>query len=482
MLDVLIVGAGISGISAACHLRRDCPNKRFAIIEAREHIGGTWDLFKYPGIRSDSDMYTFGFDFKPWTRPKALADGPSILSYLEEVVEEYQLRPLIRFGQKVICANWSSPDSAWTITARGAHGETEQYKARVLFMCSGYYDYDQGYQPALPGMDDFKGQLVHPQHWPENLDYRNKRVAVIGSGATAVTLVPAMADLAARVTMVQRSPSYVVSRPGKDKIANLLNRILPHCWAYRLVRWRNIRFQHLVYSQSRKNPDKLKAKILHLVRKAMGPDYDVDRHFTPAYNPWDQRLCLVPDGDLFEAIKRGKAEVVTEGLDKITESGIRLKSGQHVDADIIVTATGLQMKLLGGASFSMDGEAIDFSRRYFYHGMMFSDVPNLIQTFGYINASWTLRADLNSAFVCRMLKRMDELDASRCVPVLRESEQGMQASDWVQEFTPGYMQRSMHLFPRQGDHLPWRNTQDYLLDRKLLGKGPLEDGVLQFLS
>jgi cation diffusion facilitator CzcD-associated flavoprotein CzcO len=481
MLDVLIVGAGVSGISAACHLQRLCPDKTFAILEGRDNIGGTWDLFRYPGIRSDSDMHTFGFSFKPWTNPKVLADGPSILSYLQEAVDEHQVSDSIQFDRKVISAAWESDETKWTVISRSSSGEEYKHSARVLFMCSGYYDYKEGYLPEFSGIENFKGLVIHPQQWPDDLDYKDKKIAVIGSGATAMTIVPAMSCDAAKVTMIQRSPTYVVSRPGGDRFANLLNKYLPEKLAYRITRWRNIRFQDFVYSRSRTKPEKMKESILKLVRKEMGEDYDVDTHFTPRYNPWDQRLCLVPDSDLFKAIKSGKAEVVTDEIDCIAENQINLKSGATVEADILVTATGLKLQVMGGVEFSMDGEVIDLSDRFFYQGMMFSNIPNLIQTFGYINASWTLRADLNSKFVCDMLKRMDELSATQCVPVLRESEKTMEGQGWITDFEPGYMRRGMHLFPKQGGHAPWHNTQNYLLDKKLLRRGPPDDGVLQFI-
>ncbi|MBT8145216.1 MAG: NAD(P)/FAD-dependent oxidoreductase [Gammaproteobacteria bacterium] len=479
-LDLLIVGAGISGISAACYLTERCPEKKYAIIEARDDIGGTWDLFRYPGIRSDSDMHTFGFEFKPWTDPKALADGPSIKAYLNDAIDEFGVRNNIQFGARVISANWGDEDSLWLVTVQDREGSEKQLLTRVLFMCSGYYNYDHGYTPEFPGAEAFKGELVHPQHWPEDLDYTGKKVAVIGSGATAVTLVPAMTEKAEQVTMIQRSPTYVVSRPGEDRLAKFLNKILPDKVAYWLVRWRNIRFQDLVYKRSRTKPQKMREQILHLTRKELGEDYPIERDFTPRYNPWDQRLCLVPDADLFKAIRSGKARVVTAEIDRFTESGVLTKSGELVEADIVVTATGLELQLFGGVKFYQDGRDIEFPNHFTYQGMMVSDVPNLVWTFGYINASWTLRADLNSQFVCDMFQHMDATGTTRFVPRLKAEEQNMPETSWIEDFNPGYIQRGVHQFPKQGEHQPWRNTQDYLLDRKLLKKGLANDGVLQF--
>lgn len=482
ILDVIIVGAGISGISAACHLHRDCPDKRYRILEARENIGGTWDLFRYPGIRSDSDMHTFGFDFKPWTNPKALADGPSILDYLKEAVAEYDVEKNIEFGVTVTSAAWDSGSDTWTVQTENGQGESGSFTGRLLFMCSGYYNYDKGYTPDFAGLEKFAGTLVHPQHWPENLDYRNKKVAVIGSGATAVTLVPAMADEVEHITMIQRSPTYVVSLPGRDRFANTLRKLLPDTWAYAITRWRNVRFQNYVYKRSRNNPVKMKDWIIRRVRKALNPEIDVETHFTPSYDPWTQRLCLVPDSDLFHALNSGKAEVRTGQIRQIEEQGVRLDDGSLVECDILVTATGLQLEVLGGVSFFQDGEKIDFHDHFMYQGMMFSDVPNLVQTFGYINASWTLRADLNAKFVCDVLNKMTATGTTRVVPALGEAERDMPRRDWVTDFNPGYFKRALHLFPRQGDHAPWHNTQNYLLDKKLLKNGPVEDGVLQFLG
>lgn len=480
MLDVLIVGAGISGISAACHLQRESPQAKFTIVEARDNPGGTWDLFRYPGIRSDSDMHTFGFNFKPWTESKVLADGSSILSYLKDTIDEFGLSQQIQYGEKVTRANWRSDSSSWLVDLVNKAGEARQLETRLLFLCAGYYSYEQGYTPDLKGLDTFGGQLVHPQKWPENLDYKGKKVAVIGSGATAMTLVPAMAGIASEVTMIQRSPTYVVPRPSVDIIAKVLNALLPMNWAYGIVRWKNIRLGNYFYRSSRKNPGKAKEFLLKQVRKALGDGFDIEKHFTPSYNPWDQRVCVVPEGDLFSAIKNGSVDVVTGQIDSINRAGVIMTDGSQIDADVLVTATGLNLQLMGGVEFSMDGEAIDFSKRLFYQGMLISGVPNLIQTFGYVNASWTLRADLNSLYVTRLVNHMHHTGATRVSAELVGKDADMQAENPFRDFQPGYMKRGMHLFPKQGDHAPWQNTQDYLKDRKLLGEATLEDGVLQF--
>ncbi|MGR8919386.1 MAG: flavin-containing monooxygenase [Gammaproteobacteria bacterium] len=480
-VDVIIVGAGLSGIGAARRLQDECPGKSFLILEGRDSIGGTWDLFRYPGIRSDSDMYTMGYDSKPWRDAKAIADGPSILAYINEAAQERDLVERIHFGHWVKSAAWSSAGARWTVTcARPGDEPDAEFSCNFLFMCSGYYNYEHGYTPEFEGTADFKGTIVHPQHWPEDLDYAGKRVVIIGSGATAMTLVPSMAKDAAMVTMLQRSPTYVISLPAEDAIANFLKKVLPEKLAYRLIRWKNIQMQRFIYRQTREKPEKMKARLLGMVRKALGPDYDVDKHFTPTYNPWDQRLCLVPDGDLFKAIRAGDAQVVTDEIERFTGTGIALKSGEQLEADIIVTATGLDMVVLGGAEFSVDGKPVSFPETYTYKGMMFSDVPNLVYTLGYINASWTLRSELVGEFVCRVVNHLDECGVSTCTPRLRDEDRNMGEYLLIDDFTPNYIKRAMHLFPRQGDRDPWRNTQNYTLDRQAIRNAPLEDGVLQF--
>ncbi len=478
--DVVIVGAGVSGIGAACHLRAKCPNRTFTLLESRTAIGGTWDLFRYPGIRSDSDMHTFGYIFKPWLSDKSIADGPSIRAYVKEAAAEHGVTSHIRFQHEVTDASWSTDDARWTVSAKRLDtGARVDFTCSFLFMCSGYYNYEQGHVPEFPGIERFAGTLVHPQAWPEGLDYAGKRVAVIGSGATAMTLVPAMADKAARVTMIQRSPTYVVSLPARDAINKRLRRFLPEKLAYALTRWKNILYQMYVYRSTRVVPESVKRKLLTVARRHLGTDY-VNKHFTPTYYPWDQRLCLIPDGDLFTAIKTGKAAVATGTIAEITPGGVRLESGEEIDADILITATGLQLTVLGGISLRVDDAPVKFPETLNYRGMMLSDVPNLAYVFGYVNASWTLRADLTAAYVCRLLNRMDRLRMRQCTARPRDAERNMQRRPWIVGFTPGYMARSMHLFPKQGDHDPWRNTQNYLRDRKLALRNRLEDGVLRF--
>jgi monooxygenase len=476
--DVLVVGAGLSGIGAGYHLQQNCPGRTYAILEGRDCIGGTWDLFRYPGIRSDSDMYTLGYSFRPWREAKAIADGPSILNYVRETASAYGIDKHIRFQHMVKRANWSSTDSRWTVEVeRGPDREPARYTCSFLFMCSGYYDYVEGYTPELPGVESFAGALVHPQKWPEDLDYEGKRVVVIGSGATAVTLVPEMARKAAHVTMLQRSPTYVVSRPAEDKFANWLRRHLPAMLAYRITRWRNVLLGMYFYRLARKYPAKVKAGIIDLVSKQLGPDYDVGTHFTPRYNPWDQRLCLVPDSDLFDAIKSGSASVATDEIETFTEHGLKLKSGAELPADIIVTATGLKMLFLGGLEISVDGARVDFPQRFTYKGMMFSDVPNLASSFGYTNASWTLKCDLTCEYVCRLLNHMQKTGTVSCTPHVRG---GAIEADPFLNFSSGYVLRALDKLPKQGKQTPWRVHQNYALDLMALRFGTVDDGVMEF--
>jgi monooxygenase len=481
-VDVLIVGAGLSGVGAGYHLQHNCPAKSFVILEARDCIGGTWDLFRYPGIRSDSDMFTMGYSFKPWIEPKAIADGPRILNYVRETAAENGIDKKIRFNHRVKRASWSTPDARWTVEAErsgGGEGAAEilRFTCNFLFMCSGYYKYEEGYTPEFSGRGGFGGLIVHPQKWPEDLDYAGKRVVVIGSGATAVTLVPAMAKTAAHVTMLQRSPTYVVSRPAQDPVANKLRRNLPIKLAYHLIRWRNVMWGMYFFQLSRRKPARVKQLILGGVKMALGPDYDVATHFTPRYNPWDQRLCLVPDGDLFNAIKENRASVVTREIDSFTKNGIRLKDGSELEADIIVTATGLNLQVVGGMEVSVDGRAIDFARTLNYKGMMYSDVPNLASSFGYTNASWTLKCDLTCGYVCRLINYMDRLGYKRCMP--RNVDPSITEVPWI-DFSSGYVQRSIAKMPKQGSKRPWRLYQNYALDIVTLRFGKVNDGVMQY--
>jgi cation diffusion facilitator CzcD-associated flavoprotein CzcO len=478
-VEVVVVGAGISGIGAGYHLQTMCPDRSYVILEGRDDIGGTWDLFRYPGVRSDSDMHTLGYRFKPWTAAKAIADGPSILAYLRETVAEYGIDRHIRFGHRVRRAEWSSDDATWTVEATH-DGEPVTFTCNYLFMCSGYYSYTQPYDAEIPGVGRFQGQLVHPQFWPEDLDYAGKRVVVIGSGATAMTLVPAMAADAGHVTMLQRSPTYVVSRPAEDVIANGLRRVLPDKAAYAVTRRKNVALQQFFYNRTRSQPEKVKGQLLGLVRKNLGEDYDIATHFTPRYNPWDQRLCLIPDGDLYEAINAGQVDVVTDTIETITERGVLLTSGRELEADVIVTATGLQLVTLGEVDFVVDGEPVDFSQTWTYKGFAYSDVPNLASSFGYINASWTLRADLTCEYVCRLLNHMDATGTRQATPRLRPSDRDMPERPWIEGFSSGYVQRVLHLMPKQGDREPWINPQSYKRDRKMFRKGPVADGVMQF--
>ncbi|MFZ5728738.1 MAG: FAD-containing monooxygenase EthA [Phenylobacterium sp. RIFCSPHIGHO2_01_FULL_70_10] len=475
--DVLIVGAGLSGVGAAVHLRTDCPDRSYVILEGREAIGGTWDIFRYPGIRSDSDMYTLGYAFKPWTEAKAIADGPSILRYIRETAKDYGVEEHIRFGHKVRRASWSSEAAAWTVEAERADGSVAEIRCSFLFLCGGYYSYEGGYAPDFPGADRFAGPIVHPQAWPEDLDYAGKRVVVIGSGATAVTLVPEMAKSAAHVTMLQRSPTYVVSRPAEDRFANWLRAKLPARLAYGLIRWRNVLFGMWFFRLARNKPEQVKSRIIGMVREQLGSDYDVETHFTPRYNPWDQRLCLVPDADLFDAIRSGSAEVVTDHVETFTETGIRLKSGRELAADIIVTATGLNLEVMNGVALQVDGQAVEPAKTYSYKGMMYSGVPNLASAFGYTNASWTLKCDLTCDYVCRLLNHMKATGLRQATPRLGSEE--MAEEPWL-DFSSGYVQRSIDRFPKQGSQAPWKLHQNYALDLLNLRYSRLEDGVMEF--
>ncbi|MFO7550690.1 MAG: NAD(P)/FAD-dependent oxidoreductase [Haliea sp.] len=481
--DVIIVGAGLSGIGAAVHLQQQCPGKRVALLESRAAMGGTWDLFRYPGIRSDSDMHTLGYDFKPWRNPRAIADGPAILDYIEETAREHGVEGKIRFQHRVERARFCSEQARWELevaVVSDGRERRETFSCQFLLMCAGYFNYAHGHDPVFPGQERFQGPIVRPQHWPEDLDYRDQRVVIIGSGATAMTLVPALAETAAKVTMLQRSPTYVISRPARDQLANLLRTLLPERWAYAITRWKNTRLQQWLYRKTRTQPDKVRKHLLGRLRKELGPDFDLERHFTPSYQPWDQRLCLVPDGDLYAALRSGRAEVVTDHIAEFTERGIRLQSGAELPADIIVTATGLELVVMGDIAFEVDGKAVDFSQCWTWRGMMYSGVPNMANTFGYINASWTLRADLIARFVCRLLNDMDRRGVEQVTPTLRADEHDMPARPWIEGFSAGYLQRVMHLLPRQGDREPWLNPQDYASDRKTLPTASLEDGSLVF--
>lgn len=474
--DVIIVGAGLSGIGAGVHLQKHCPGKSFVILEARSGIGGTWDLFRYPGIRSDSDMHTFGYNFKPWREPKTLADGPSILAYVRETAEEYGLLPRIRFNHAVRQAAWSSADARWRVEAE-VDGQRVTFTARYLMMCSGYYRYDAGYTPDFPGIGEFGGRLIHPQLWPEDLDYAGRRVVVIGSGATAVTLVPAMAATAGHVTMLQRSPTYIFSLPAVDAVAGWLRKILPLPMAFAITRWKNIVLQVLSYNFLRRFPQLARRRILGLIREQLGSGYDVETNFNPSYNPWDERLCVVPDNDFFEAMKAGKVEVVTDQIETFTRSGIRLASGRELEAEIVVSATGLELQFAGGAALSVDGETIETGRVVLYKGALFSEVPNFLLVFGYTNASWTLRADLLAEYFCRLINYMDQHGYVEARPGRPEASIPLRPAADLQS---GYFKRAEALLPRQGEQGPWRNPQNYAFDLVRFRFSPVDGPDIRF--
>ena len=477
-VDTLIVGAGLSGIGSAVHLRQGLPQQSVLILEARERLGGTWDLFRYPGIRSDSDMHTLGYSFKPWTGAKAIADGPSILRYVQETAQEFGVLPLIRFGHQVLSANWDSAAARWQLAVkRLADDRVLQVQCRFLLMCSGYYNYAHGYTPALPGMDSFKGPVVHPQHWPQGLDYRGRQVVVIGSGATAMTLVPEMAKLAGNVTLLQRSPTYVVSRPSRDAIADGLRRVLPAKIAYALTRWKNVLTGLFYFTLARRHPDLAKTRILQGAAQALPAGYPLDPHFTPTYKPWDQRICLLPDADLFGAISQGRARMVTDTIEMIEPQGIRLHSGEFLQADVIVTATGLDLLGFGGMQIAVDGRPLEVAKCLSYKGMMLNGVPNFAYVFGYTNASWTLKSDLTGQYVLRLLRHMRRKGLGSVMPRLNDAT--VQPEPWV-DFSSGYFQRAMDRFPKQGSKKPWRLYQNYVRDLLALRWSTLEDGVLQF--
>ena len=476
--DVLIIGAGISGISAAYYLQTDSPHLTYRILEGRSTLGGTWDLFQYPGIRSDSDMYTLGFAFKPWTDPKAIADGPSILKYLKETVQEYNIDTQIDYNRFVTKASWSTGTSLWTLEVTDKSNNSSQtYTCNFISMCAGYYNYDKGYTPEFPNIDAYEGQIIHPQLWPEEIDYSDKKIVVIGSGATAVTLIPELAKKAAHVTMLQRSPTYIVSAPDEDKIANWMNRWFPAKFAYSISRWRKILFQRFSYAVAREYPKTMKGVLIKGVKKQLGVEYDVKKDFTPNYNPWDQRICLVPNGDLFEAMKTGSANVVTDHIDSFSKEGISLKSGRKLECDIVVSATGLDLKFMGGVEIIVDGKSVDFSETVSYKSMMFSNVPNMALAFGYTNASWTLKCDLSNQYVCRLLNYMNLHEYTKACP--RQNDPTLEMGPWL-DFTSGYIMRYIDNLPKVGNKAPWKLQHDYLFDRKMIKKGKVDDGIMEF--
>ena len=476
--DVVVIGAGISGIAAGYNLKKSCPNKSFSILEGRNSIGGTWDLFKYPGIRSDSDMHTLGFRFKPWIHDKSIADGPSIMEYLHETIDEYKLKDNISLNHKVTKANWCSQNSNWELKVQIDDIE-EDMTCNFLFLCGGYYSYTKPHMPHFKNQENFQGQIIHPQFWDESLDYENKKIVVIGSGATAVTIVPAIAKKANHVVMLQRSPTYVVSGPSEDAINKLLRKILPIKLTYFLIRWKNILYQSFTFFMARKYPERTKNKILELAKNELGPDYDIDKHLTPSYKPWDQRICLVPDSDLFEAINDKKASIVTDTIKEFQSNGVLLNSGERIEADVIITATGIELNALNDINVSIDDVKVNPNERLTYKGMMLSGVPNFAISFGYVNASWTLRADLTCEYVCRLINLMDKKDVSCCEPIDDKNAYG---DDELIDFTSGYVQRGLNQMPKQGNKAPWKNYQNYLKDIFAVRLFSIKDSNLNFYN
>jgi cation diffusion facilitator CzcD-associated flavoprotein CzcO len=478
LFDVIIIGAGLSGIGAAWHLQNDCPNKTYTILEGRASMGGTWDLFRYPGIRSDSDMYTLGFSFNPWKNPKAIADGPAILQYIKDTASKFGIDRHIRFNHLVETAAWNDSDQCWTLTIADQDGVKDKVlRCKFLYSCSGYYDYKQGFLPDFPGFDSFKGKTLHPQFWDENLDYSNKEVVIIGSGATAVTLVPEMAKKAKKVYMLQRTPTYVVTLPSEDKIALSLRKVLPEETAYQIIRWKNIAVSLGFYNAARTWPEPI-SKILKLgVQRQLGKEYDM-KHFDPPYKPWDQRLCVVPDADLFQSIKEGRVEVVTDTIETFTPEGIRLNSGRELKADIIVTATGLKLQLLGGVKGTVNGKVVDSGQAHCYRGVMLSDVPNFAFSVGYTNSSWTLKSELSARFVTKVLKHMDKKGYQVCTPRFDSSALDSRP---LLDFDAGYVKRAADVLPKQGNKAPWLVYQNYILDLLSLRNDSAEDQSLEYI-
>ena len=481
--DVLIVGAGISGVGAAYHLAEQCSDKSFVVLEGMESFGGTWITHKYPGIRSDSDLYTFGYRFKPWTGPP-IATAEEILSYMGEVIDENDLARHIRYNHRIGSASWSSEDNLWTIEAeRTDTGEPVCITANFLWMCQGYYRHSEGYTPDWEGMDDFQGKIVHPQTWPEDLELANKNVVVIGSGATAATVIPAIAEDCKHVTMLQRSPTYFIPGRNENELADMLRELdIDEAWIHEITRRKILYEQAEITRRSFEEPELVKQELIAGVREFLGPDFDVEKHFTPSYRPWRQRVAFVPDGDIFQGIASGRASVVTDEIDRFDEKGILLKSGNLLEADVIVTATGFNLCVLGDIAFSIDGESLDFSKTVTYHGMMFTGVPNMLWIFGYFRASWTLRVDLLGDFVCRLLKHMDEKGVHRVTPVLPDADADMTLHSWMdpENFNPNYLMRSMHLLPKRGDKPQWQHTQDYWAEKEAIPQIDLDDGAFQY--